>query len=684
MKKLSYILFLVVIFTGCEKEKELYYERPEWLQGPLYEQIKSTGEYSEFINLVEYMGYDKFLSSRLTFTLFLPTNEAFQDYYLEMGVGSFTDLDTSFLKELVDYHLMENSWDSVKLVNKTSWSYWGSIPQNFRSASYYAPPIVMESGKNVVYENTFLHIYSTPMFQWYGLDENDYLSFFPGSSFSGFNVDRASILESQIGAENGFYYVIDKVLPPRTTADTRIKSHPEFSVFYNLLNIFQKFDYNSSASAKNTGYDSLYSMSYSLNMDLADEKITDSAPDGYYHVLGTVFVPLNQVIIDYFNENFPAYGGIENVPNIIIKYFLEAHLILNKKLFPSVLAREINEVNDFSDEIDFESGNGIVSYDMSSNAMIYGVDRVINTNAFSTVSGPIIKNPEYRIFTMMLELSGEIKTFFKREIGHVAFVLHDNLLREMGFNYYEGDPVDFTDDRIFLNNDILTTTEIKDFLQDYISITYKDLDSSEEVYIKSKSGNYLKVTNDNVEGIFGEANIRNFYSAINGSVLEVDTVLEQTIAYTIEDYLNDNKGLYSEFFSLCDNAGMLDDEGNITKLSLFNGVTVFLPGNEAIQAIKGTYIPEGANSSNFDFKGLVQYQIISERAIFTDDDFPVSDYGTDLFIAGERMKLTARAGNNQINLVDKLGNSITIIPGPGSNIITTNGIIHITDKVALY
>ena len=673
---------LLGILLSCEKEKETYYQRPDWLQGPLYEQIKSTGEFQEFIDLVEYIGYDRFLSSRLTFTLFLPTNEAFEAYYDEIGISSFKDIDTLSLKELIDYHLLQNSWDSVKIVNKTSWSYWGTLPQNFRTPSYYVPDVQYENGKHVYFENTFLHLYSTPFFQYFGYLPEDYEIFYPGSQYTGYNIDRASIIDDQLGAENGFYYVIDRVMIPRTTADRMIEKHPGFEVFKSLLDLFVRYDYNSSASLGNLNYDSLFTKVFSLNVDLADERITDSAPDGYYHVLATLFVPENQVIIDYFNENFPDYGGLDHVPNIIIKYFVEAHMLTNKKLFPSVLAQDINETNDFSDEIDFEIGDGIISEEMSSNAIIYGVDRVIHSNAFSTVSGPIIRNPDYRIFTMMLELSGEIRTFFKPEIGHVVFVLPDPMMSDLGFSYYEGDPVDFTDDRIFLGNDVMTSTEIKDYLQDYISITYKDLNAADEVFIKSKSNNYLRVTDDLVEGVFGQAQVVHTYDAINGSVVEVDTPMEVVTSFTIEEYLNSNKDTYTEFFLMCEKAGMLDAEGNLSKLSLFTGVTVLLPTNEAIEAVKGSYIP--LDDSNFNYKSLIQYQLISERVIFTDDLFPVGDYGTDLFIAGVRKKISVGAADNLITVVDGLGNTLIIGPGTGSNIITSNGIIHVVDKVALY
>ncbi len=683
MNKAIPILLLTLLAIACNRERDEYYQRPDWLQGPLYEQIKSTGAYEEYINVVDYIGYEDFLSSRLTFTAFVPTNEAFEEYYSELGVGSYQDIDMEHLQAVIEYHLLEHPWDSVKMARKSSWGYWGGTPENFRTPCYYAPPIELQEGKNVYFDKTYLHLFSVPLFQYHGFPASDYETFYPQSEYTGYNINRASIVEDQLGAENGFYYVIDKVMVPKTTADREIEKNPDFSVFYDLMKIFLQYKYNSSASDKNKNYDSLFSRTFSLNVDLANEKITDSDPDGYYHVLNTVFIPQNQVIIDYFNDNFPAYGGLDHVPNIIIKYFVEAQLVLNKKLFPSVLAKTENETNDFSDEIDYEIGNGIVSQQFASNAIIYGVDRALNTNAFSTVSGPIIKNPDYRIFTMMLELSDEIKTFFKREIGHVAFVLSDDFLTDMGYNYYEGDPVDFTDDRIFLNNDELSNTELKEFLKDYISITYKDLEGADEIYIKTKNNNYLKVSENFVDGVFGQASVLNSYSASNGIVLEIDTTLLTTTTYTMEDYLNENKTTYSSFFNLCSIAGLVSAEGEIDKkLSLFTGVTLLLPTNDAVNAVLGSYLP--ASPSKEEARDLIKYQIISERAIFTDDSFPSNAYGTDLFLNSIRMKITTGADNNTVTITDNLGNSYQFGPASDKNIIASNGIIHIVDQVALY
>jgi uncharacterized surface protein with fasciclin (FAS1) repeats len=682
IKKLLIILVFLAGMTACEKDRISYYEKPDWLQGPLFEQLQSTGSYNEYVRAAERTGYDEFLSSRLNFTVFVPTDEAFQEYYQENGYGSIEDVPEDELLVLLQYHTLQNAWDSVKMGGKTSFGWWSENADNFRTPSLYTPEIEYIEGRYVEYENTFLHVFSQELFDKNSLSAVDYESFFPGSRWSGYHIDRAAINKKEQGAENGFYYEIDRVLEPRTTADKMLAGLPEFSVFKSLIDRFITYDFNAGSSASNSQYDSLFRRNYALNFNLADEKVPDNAYDGYYHVFNTMFIPDNASIEAYFADNFPAYPDLASVPNIIVKYFVEAHMIPNKKLFPTVLARVDKERNDFSDQILFELDKGIVSQRICSNAILYGVDEVINTNAFSTVTGPIIRDPRYKIFTLLLELSGEIRSFFKEEIKHAVFVLSDEKMIELGFAYDEGDPIDFTDDKIFRNNSELSLEEIKAFLQNYISITSKQVDGVVSSFIKTKNNKYLKVGEGKVEGLFGTANILNTYESINGTVLEIDEDLTQGEAYTIEDYLNTNKENYTEFFTMAEKAGMLNEDGDLVKLSLFSGITLLLPSDEAVQAIRGSYIP--ADDTDFNYRQLLQYQVVSERVMFTDDEFIEGAYGTDLYLNGERIKLTVEASGETLTITDRLNNTFLISAGPMTNIIAANGIIHVVDQVSLY
>ena len=262
---------MVMALVGCERFD--HYDPPAWLQGPLFEQIKSTGEFDAFVKAAELSGYNEYLSSRLNFTVFVPTNEAFAEYYREQGVSGPEQLSREQLLTLLQYHTLPNAWDSLKMGGKTSFGWWSTNPQNFRTPSVYTPPIRRERNYDVFFDNTFVHTYSSQFFAANSFNSRDYESFFPGSVWRGYHIDRAAILEKELGAENGFYYVIDRVLNPRTTADEMIAGREEFSLFKSLLDIFVRYDLNQARSAASADYEALYKKNNALNFNLANEKI---------------------------------------------------------------------------------------------------------------------------------------------------------------------------------------------------------------------------------------------------------------------------------------------------------------------------------------------------------------------------------------------------------------------------
>jgi uncharacterized surface protein with fasciclin (FAS1) repeats len=62
--------------------------------------------YSEFGEILKYTGLSNLLAVRGPFTLFLPTNEALQEYYEENNVNSYLELDSVTLRSLILNHLV--------------------------------------------------------------------------------------------------------------------------------------------------------------------------------------------------------------------------------------------------------------------------------------------------------------------------------------------------------------------------------------------------------------------------------------------------------------------------------------------------------------------------------------------------------------------------------------------------
>src|SRR4030042_3751766 len=80
---LRLIIFLVVIGWGCHEDiTELEkYKSPEWLKGKLFTQIKAQEDIDIFITCLEKTGYDTLLNTSGSYTVFAPTDEAFQKFF---------------------------------------------------------------------------------------------------------------------------------------------------------------------------------------------------------------------------------------------------------------------------------------------------------------------------------------------------------------------------------------------------------------------------------------------------------------------------------------------------------------------------------------------------------------------------------------------------------------------------
>ena len=72
MKKIMLLIAsALIILVGCEEEQDPHYQKPDWLKGPLFDQIESTGEFSSFVKAAEMSGYDEFLNPYANVHVFL-------------------------------------------------------------------------------------------------------------------------------------------------------------------------------------------------------------------------------------------------------------------------------------------------------------------------------------------------------------------------------------------------------------------------------------------------------------------------------------------------------------------------------------------------------------------------------------------------------------------------------------
>ena len=102
------ILLLANTFYMCEEEQPVLRKSKSDRQ-VITQYIlddRNADMYSEFGEVLMFSGLNNFLAVRGPFTLFLPTNDAMNEYYQENNVGSYSDLDAQTLRKLILNHLV--------------------------------------------------------------------------------------------------------------------------------------------------------------------------------------------------------------------------------------------------------------------------------------------------------------------------------------------------------------------------------------------------------------------------------------------------------------------------------------------------------------------------------------------------------------------------------------------------
>ncbi|HEX8459894.1 MAG TPA: fasciclin domain-containing protein, partial [Segetibacter sp.] len=97
MKKIVQRLFpffmLIALFTNCRKKAlEEYYNRPETLEPPIYQQLTAKGNFKSVLAAIDKAGYKNTLNAAGFWTFFAPHDSAFQVYFASKGISSIDQL----------------------------------------------------------------------------------------------------------------------------------------------------------------------------------------------------------------------------------------------------------------------------------------------------------------------------------------------------------------------------------------------------------------------------------------------------------------------------------------------------------------------------------------------------------------------------------------------------------------
>lgn len=441
--KLLWVWMVILLFAQCKDDYwDQYYSRPEWLEPPIYEVLQEDGRFSSYLRLVDSTMYERILKQASYYTVFAPTDAAFQEYLQEQGYASIDEISAEEADTIVAYSMvysvfefdeltdvLTNGWDTLSSIKKKT-AFYNTIYQEMLPDSTLAWVVdATANGAYVLGDNNYKYVptYLERIFSKRGLLATDYEYFYPGIPYTGKNIQRASVVTENMIAENGIIHAVDKVNKPLPNMENVLEADARYS---KMMAFFDRKDVSGEYLYKEYTYDEdvtqyfreiypernlrevmvkMYNFPIMLNAERVSSSEKEAETDGY-----TFFAPTNQAIDAFYEDRIKPYTennknswtSIDKVPNEIMEYFMNAHMTPTQ-IWPSKYKNAMSSSGEFFNGAgtygkSFEDEN-FSHIQVTSNGLLYGTDKYIKSKYFETVYTQLLMDSSYTIARSVLD-----------------------------------------------------------------------------------------------------------------------------------------------------------------------------------------------------------------------------------------------------------------------------------------
>lgn len=698
------LIFLVLlIIVSCNKKFDEYYERPGWLEGPIYQQLQKEGKFSIFLACLDSTGYKDILSRTGYFTVFAPNDQAFEKFFQEKGISSVDQLDTITIRNIVQYAIVDNGYTKRQLAayqSSKGWVYESAFKRKTRANYCLTKDSVIskETGDKIeVYINNsntkYIPYFIDEFLISEGLSNYDYETFFPNSEYTGFNIVDAAVIGEEIIAENGYIYELDKVNLPLPNIDECLTTHPQkddYSIFKSILIRLSEGEYDTAEYKSLPVYLKEYDDDLLFAPNNEDWFTSGGEPNAPQTNGWTMFVPDNQAMNQFLNEKLLThYSSIDQIMRereVILIDFINSHMfqtVIWPGKFPEktvAFGLPLSEQN-------------ILSANIASNGFLYTINTILQSgNTFFSVFGEIFLNPEYSMMYKAIELlDPSLKNLLKsKELQYTILLISDIGYNTEGFGFDDVQEMFYE----FASPGVNANEKFMDiFYGHIIRGDFDDLSGSG--FLETINGKYLKYENNQLWG-GGNSEINDpatiidsITSANNGTLYKLDRIVISPTLGLMDVFQTPPAGAsYAQFYQYL-NASSLSSGTQIEGITQGQPLTILVPTDAAITAAGlpayNSTVPEDVEK----IKKFLQYHIIPDKTIFTDGKV-TGEVKTLLFIGMEgRLKIyelvTVGGENQALSIIDKVGNTANVLNTGGSNVITSdNAVILQIDRVLNY
>ncbi len=762
MTKIKSILWVVLIFLAllsCRDETSIY-DRPVWLEGKVYTQILGQPELSDFAKCIEKIEYDKILDVSGSYTVFAPSNEAFKLYFASSPkYKSIDDIPVNELEQLVKYHIVQNPWSKIQLRSLDIYGWIDTLdlnnnePKGFKRETLLLDKDikygVAGSGLGRNYKNIIIDtlqsnwyrkvttdsrkyapIFYQEYFSIHDLNKSDYEFYFdrPFDDSNDIHFAGAKVLGNEIPAENGFVYIIDRVVQPLGNAAqilAKQEGSNRYTDFLEVMNLFPVFEYNAKKTLEQSGanlgqaVDSLFDLSFpKLTFDFSGEKT--SPPSGTYGLPQNVTIryhhglmaPTNDAFQRFINEYLKVpngWGTLAAAPEHIKRIIANTYMSINT-IYPSNFQKGF--YNGELDIVKLDETN-IVQKEFGSNSTFIGLKEAIVPRAFKSVTGPIYMQRGFSKIMYAIEASGLLSALKRQGQNYMLFAESDlNTSRDSSLLYNVAKET-FSLFQIIPGNSkeyAIPLNDLRTLLLNHIAVDHPKGVARKE-FVPNLAGNYIIINNET--GIVSGTGLTT--AGYRGSALapEIPTVLSEAAdngtTYEIKNWFSFSSpslftkmsGDFPKFHALLRKAGLtIDKEYRYNFISDNDFYTVFVPSDEALNNAGVDALPLA------QLRNLLLLHFVQGDMIFTDGRKPATYYETarvdekSTAFTTVYTKIYVKPGIDKIEFMDKSGTIYTgieenegrtnfltgISGGTGQEVFATqfnNSVVHGINKVLI-
>ena len=662
-------------------------------------------------------------------TVFAPDDAAFGSY-LQKKYGT-TDVDQVPVEELtllVGCHMIQFAYtteDFLSFSMVSSDDGTGTGDGSCYKYKTYGRPAIEEYTDplnrrkvKIFSREKYMPVFSTRMFAKRGISdaEGDYRLLFPDVNWQGADdrlyAGNAAVTESGIPTDNGYLYIVDKVMEPACTIYKELSdnsSSVDYSLCKGLFDRVSLYKYDAAVSKNYAGAsgDSLFYF-YHWKEPLRMSEIPEIASEWTYHdesgvvfdrglrYANNCFLPQDDVLKEYLKNYFSEYGTqtqedfLDLIPKNAIYHFLRAHVYGTRDL---ILPSELNmsPVVGVNGEHFNLSTSELKDVRYCSNGVIYGMDKIFEPAVFTRLTAPLFRYPQFSFYARAFNTKNMYQQTVDVNNRFSLFIQNDQDLATAGYSSSEGSTThgDYT---FRSKSGNMNANAVSNLLMS--QFVYGDLPALEETdarryFVAKDEKTYFYVKDKALFDYSGkEVSVKATFDTDNGTVYQTDRVIPARAgAYSETGKLPE----YQQFKSLMITAGLGNNSGGLVT-PIADGL-VFFPTNEAILAAKSAgMIPEVVDGDVTELRKYLQYYFVplkKNKLNFYLLPGLGPEGATDEAYSGRYVTLSEYQNETDAKTMGIAWNpdvpeSLTITDMAGNTIMTEPGVIYLRTNCATY